>query len=267
MNIFIYDNTFEGLLSSVFYAFDTKIFPHKIVGNGSIQNDLFAEKYTIYTNTEQAKRVWTGLQKKTSKLICQKIYRCFLSELEEMPTLLFKYIQLCFNSTSTSFDTDYSNPIVLELNNIYKKVCMEGHRALMFIRFQKTSDGIYFAPFEPAFNVLPLVTKHFKQRLPDQQWIIYDTMRNYGFHYDLHEVKKIQLHPEMVNLISGKINKAITDENELDYQELWNDYFNTVNIKERKNDKVHKQFLPKRFWKYLPEKNYSFYHEEITEKK
>lgn len=255
MNIFLYDGTFEGLLSAIFYAYDTKIFPNRITTTAFFQENIFSEKFTIYTNEAYAKRIWSGLEKKTSKKICQKIYRVFLSEIYDVEMLIYNYIRLTFNS-SVSIDENFANDTVLDFNNIFKKVNMEAHRAVMFIRFQKTADGIYYAPFDPAYNVLPLAIKHFKDRFSDQQWVIYDTKRNYGFHYNLKEVSEIRISNSMVNPFSGKVNKESLDGTELDFQELWSDYYQAVNIKERKNLKVHKQFLPKRFWKYLPEKNF-----------
>jgi probable DNA metabolism protein len=69
-------------------------------------------------------------------------------------------------------------------------------------------------------------------------------------------VSEIKISNTQVNPFNGKLGKDIRDSSELDFQELWNDYYQAVNIVERKNLKVHKQFLPKRFWKYLPEKNF-----------
>jgi probable DNA metabolism protein len=47
---------------------------------------------------------------------------------------------------------------------------------------------------------------------------------------------------------------AIYDESELLYQMLWQQYFNSVNIAARKNTRLHLRHMPKRYWKYLPEK-------------
>jgi probable DNA metabolism protein len=48
--------------------------------------------------------------------------------------------------------------------------------------------------------------------------------------------------------------KAIYDENEELYQTLWQQYFTNVNIKARKNMKLHIQHMPRRYWKHLVEK-------------
>lgn len=255
MNLFLYDKTFEGLLSAVFYAYDAKIAPDKIIDNRIFQADLFAKRHTIYSNSEHATRVWNGVKKKTNKQICEKIYRVFLSEMEDVEMLIYKYIKLTFDSESY-IDNNYSNNTILEFDRIYKKVIKEAYRAVMFIRFQKTSDGIYYAPFDPAYNVLPLVVDHFKDRFADQQWVIYDTKRNYGFYYDMKKVDEITINNSAINSITRKVGKEIMADDELDFQELWNNYYKSTTTPERLNLKLHKQFLPKRFWKYLPEKNF-----------
>ncbi len=48
--------------------------------------------------------------------------------------------------------------------------------------------------------------------------------------------------------------KEILDEKEELYQTLWQQYFQSVNIKARKNMKLHIQHMPKRYWKYLVER-------------
>ena len=47
---------------------------------------------------------------------------------------------------------------------------------------------------------------------------------------------------------------SIHSEQEKQYQRFWQGYFANVNISERKNPRLHKQYLPQRYWKYLTEK-------------
>lgn len=53
---------------------------------------------------------------------------------------------------------------------------------------------------------------------------------------------------------SGKEIRNLYDETEGLYQKLWKQYFSSVNISARKNLKLHIQHMPRRYWKYLPEK-------------
>ncbi|MGB1209996.1 MAG: DUF4130 domain-containing protein, partial [Lacinutrix venerupis] len=52
-----------------------------------------------------------------------------------------------------------------------------------------------------------------------------------------------------------KTNASYFTDSELEFQQLWKDYFKSTNIKSRKNMKLHIQHVPKRYWKYLSEKS------------
>jgi probable DNA metabolism protein len=113
-----------------------------------------------------------------------------------------------------------------------------------------TKDQLYYAIIQPDFNVLPLIANHFKERYADQRWLIYDCRRKYGLCYDLREVSEVMIHFNEGN----SEEENVYDEKESLYQELWKQYFDSVNIKARRNMKLHIQHVPKRYWKYLIEK-------------
>ncbi|RZK18389.1 MAG: DUF4130 domain-containing protein, partial [Pedobacter sp.] len=122
-----------------------------------------------------------------------------------------------------------------------------------FIRFQKTGDGMFYASIDPDFNVLPLISNHFKNRYADQEWIIYDLKRKYGLHYNLKTVEEITI--DFTSTVNQKTPASIfMDEKEELYSLLWKDYFKSANIVARKNTKLHVKHVPKRYWKYLTEK-------------
>ena len=123
-----------------------------------------------------------------------------------------------------------------------------------FIRFQHTADGIFYCGIDPDFNVLPLIINHFKNRYADQQWIIYDIKRNYGLFYDLEKVEEIKLDFTDQNTKASLSTPSVLSEKEGLYAVLWKDYFKSANIPARKNTKLHVQHVPKRYWKYLTEK-------------
>jgi probable DNA metabolism protein len=133
------------------------------------------------------------------------------------------------------------------------KVGREKHRMEAFVRFQLTKDDVYFANIEPDFDVLPLISKHFRNRYADQQWIIYDLQRKYGLFYDLNTVEIISLDLSDIHTNSNEKSSAFTYA-EYEYQDLWNNYFKSTTIKSRINNKLHVQHVPKRYWKYLSEK-------------
>ncbi len=252
-NTWIYDKTFEGLLSLVFDCYEIKQFPSKILGKTELQTSMFTADYEVISDEIKAKRVWKGLNKKISKLSCEMIYHVFLSEMEDIEILLLNYIRKIFDSPE-NIEYNFRNESVLKMLKINKKVKREAQRIIMFVRFQKTADDIYYASFEPKYNVLPLTTKHFKDRFADQKWIIYDMKRNYGFYYDLENMSEVTFTESLVDTSSGQIDKSIMAQSEEFFRELWKTYFDSACIKERINPRLHMQFMPKRFWKHLTEK-------------
>lgn len=253
MTTWTYDKTFEGFLTLVFDCYDLKTFPDKIMGNSDEQPSLFPCDYKVFSDEKKAKRVWDGLHKKLSSTACQQLYRTFLSEMNNIEMLILNYIMEIFASP-VNIEFNFGNQYVLEISKISKKVNREAHRIIMFVRFRKTADGIYYASHDPEYNVLPLVIRHFERRFAGQQWIIYDTRRNYGFYYDLKNTSEIKLTESEVDPVTGNLNKNIMAHNEELFQELWKAYFKAMCIRERINPRLHMQLLPKRFWKYLIEK-------------
>ena len=252
MLYFIYDNTFEGLLTCVFDAFNRKEFPQDIVGE-NFQIPLFSDSFKVITDEEKASRVLNAIKQKISKSAIDMLFVCYLSELESINITLFRYIQKALLS-KMSIEMNFSDPDVLDLSKIYKKVQNEETHLRQFVRFQKTADGMFFAVIDPKYNVLPLSAAFFKTRYADQQWIIYDVKRNYGFYYDLNDIETIHFENPEISLKTGKLTPEKTDEYELAFQNLWKDYLQAVTIQERKNLKLQRQHMPKRFWKYLIEK-------------
>ena len=249
--ILIYDGSFNGFLTCVFKAFEEKIEVADIQSNSISQSGLFSQTETVFTQMELAKRVWNGIQKK-SNLAIKNVYFSFLGEQKGIELLLYRYIYKLF-AMERCIATDYGDDMVLRISQLAKSVGREKHRMEAFVRFQLTQDGIYFANIEPDFDVLPLISKHFRSRYADQQWLIYDVKRKYGLFYNMDSVEIITLDLTEIHTNSIHKNKAFTTE-EHDYQDLWNNYFKSTNIKSRINKKLHTQHVPKRYWKYLSEK-------------
>lgn len=254
MTVFIYDYTFDGLLTSVFDAYSSKIFPDMLVREGS-QLPLFSEvKMTIATDEAKAKRVWKGIQKKLSATALSMVTYCWMSQEDGIEDRIFRFIRKTIDSP-ISIETNFADLDVLYMSRLFKRVSYESRRMLQFLRFQKAADGTFFAPIDTEYNVLPLIITHFKERFNDQPWLIYDTRREYGYYYDTNDVQQVTFQdPDQMHLITGKLKEGMMDSDELLFQKLWKTYFKSVCIKERLNPRKHKQDMPVRYWKYITEK-------------
>ena len=84
MIAFIYDKTFEGLLTAVFDAYVRKSFPDVLLAEGEPLPLFCEETVTICSDKQKADRVWKGLEKKISKLSLSGLTVSWLSELPEI---------------------------------------------------------------------------------------------------------------------------------------------------------------------------------------
>ncbi len=127
-------------------------------------------------------------------------------------------------------------------------------RMKAFTRFQKSADGLYVAMIEPDFNVLPLISGFFTKRYADQRWLIYDVKRSYGLLHADGLVTEVELTDSKKGALTPADATVTWDERDVFFERLWKLYFKSTNIESRRNMKLHLQHVPKRYWKYLPEK-------------
>ena len=253
MTIYSYDGTFEGFLTCVFESYSRKAFPVDIFPRKEEQKNIFATKQDIVSDPIKAERVWKGILKKLSDRNKQIVFYAFLSEEQGIEMKIYRFVRRLF-STSFNIETDFSDSDVLLLVQLAQKVKKEAMRMLQFVRFQHTSDGLYFCAIEPRYDVIPMVINHFQKRFTDQRWLLYDLKRNYGIIHGNEKVEEVVLSNKNFNALNGKVNQCIMDESEEFYRKLWQSYFTHINIEERKNLRLQRQHMPRRFWKYLPEK-------------
>ncbi|MDR0541581.1 MAG: DUF4130 domain-containing protein, partial [Dysgonamonadaceae bacterium] len=100
----------------------------------------------------------------------------------------------------------------------------------------------------------PLCAGFFQDRYADQRWLIYDSRRNFGLYYDLKKTEIVRFEQPPASLQTGKIVREQQDEDEKAFQDLWKEYLQAITIQPRKNLRLQRQFMPRRFWKYLVEK-------------
>ena len=291
MQTYVFDNTLDGLLTAVFDSFFRKQQNVTLLVEGE-QLPLFAgEPHRVVTDSEKAERVWKGLEKHLSREGLHMITLSWLSEERALNQPLFNMICKVFKphplapsprgeggafgregslNTLLSLERNASDEDVLAVRNTCRRVLHEQLRMKQFIRFQKAKDGTYLAVVSPDHNVLPLITDHFSDRFNDQPWLIYDAKRHYGYYYSLtpnpspkgegskYKVIRVTFEDEAsvpFDLSNGKMDADILSENDQLFQDLWRTYFKAICIKERMNPKKQLSDMPRRYWKYMTEKN------------
>ena len=260
MIVYVFDNTLDGLLTAVFDSFFLHQEPEMLLAEGE-QLPLFADKpHVVMTDNEKAARVWKGLEKHLSRDGLHMIAISWLSEERALNQPLFNFICKVFHQPACSgIEQNASDPDVLAVRNTCRRVLHEQLRMKQFIRFQKAKDGTYLAVVSPDHNVVPLIIDHFLDRFNDQPWLIYDAKRHYGYYYDGNAAPiHITFEDEAAvpfDLTNGKLDTDVLSSDDALFQQLWRTYFKAICIKERMNPKKQLSDMPRRYWKYMTEKN------------
>ena len=249
-----FDGSLDGLLTAIFHVFERKDKEVKLVDTKLYETEIFDPPVEIISESEKSARVWKKIVETIPKGWRRKIYCTYLSEDAGAHQAIFNTLVKVF-SKGASYINNYGDPDIITVAQWARSVEREKHRMEAFIRFEKSMDGLFFCSVEPDFNVLPLIIKFFKNRFADQEWLIYDTKRNYGILYDLKKVHEVVLSREEIKQNSNLPSQSVHDPEEIKYQTLWKDYFKSTNIVARKNMKLHIRHVPKRYWRFLTEKN------------
>lgn len=244
MIVYIYDGSFDGLLTSIYEAFYSQIKPDQIIREEDYIENFLAEKVLIKTDGVKADKVYRAIIDKISPSVLKRVFYAYLSELPESGMQILKYLQLGFK-IGANVDLNLVDENVLEIDNISKKVGKERHRVIGLLRFKKIKEDLLYARIEPDYNVIALTARHFIERMSSENFIIHDTRREIAVFYNKEEwiVKSLEKPEDFM----------VKDSEEI-YEDLWKTYFNAISIERKVNPKLQKRNMPMRYWKYLTEK-------------
>lgn len=234
-NIYLYDGSFDSLINLIYTLIDNNIIPNDIKTdeyNNLIDNFIYLKDLKEYENT-------------LSNELMYIIYKVYLSNDERKELILFYFIKNALIYKNKILDYKYLN-CVLHVLRINKNVSSEAHKLKGFLRFKELKNNVFYAEMSPKNNVIFLLAEHFKKRLSNEYFLIKDTGRNIYAFYDKTNI--MYLNDEDIKELNLNIN-----DNELEIESLWKSFFNTIGIKERKNYKTQRNFMPKRYWKYMIE--------------
>lgn len=249
--IFLYDGTFEGFLSAVFDAFTCKE-DVAIEKREGWQPQFFTETTELETSPEKAERVVNKLLSICGRRGFSAIVQIFLSEEENAETYTFHLVKSVMKYGSKAFSR-FQDEKITRAMEFRKRVSKECDKILGILRFTELSNGVFYAPFEPDHNILPLITGHFYERLSGCCWMIHDIRRGNAIYHSDGNMENVEFVDEMTSHLN-MANLLGKSENEDDFAKMWRGYFKTIAIETRINPKLQRQFMPQRYWKYMTEK-------------
>lgn len=239
--IYVYDNSFYGLLSVIFECFNTKSIPLNITIH---ETNNFLNKYVIIpTNELNAKRVYNGILNNISFSCLRFIYNTFLSNSNQKELSILHYLIIGFE-IGPKVDNLLCEKCVRDVQQTSKRVFGEAHRLSGLLRFMEIGDNTFYSKIHPDNNVIEILGNHFIKRFPLQNFIIHDKNRNLAFLYNT----------KNYIIIDASDIQIVTTKEETFYQNLWKTFYNSISIKERTNARLQMQYMPKKYWQDLIEK-------------
>lgn len=242
MVTYLYDGSFEGLLTILYHCFKSEG-PEAICRIDDFSPDLFSKPRHIQTDSSLAGKVYSAVEKQISVQSLRHIYYAHLSEKSGVELQIYRYIKLGWK-LGWQLDDHLGCDEVAAIHTISRRVDGERYRFLGLLRFRELVGDVLYGPCEPDYNVVSLLASHFQKRMANYRWIIHDVKRDIACVYDTTEWR-------ICDFVFDDIPHW--SEGEAAYQRLWQEFYQSIAIKNRTNHRLRQQFMPKKYWKYLLE--------------
>ena len=243
--IYVCGDSITGLFSGIYDAWKEGKTEDEcgIAFLGSVEAELFCD----YVEVEETEHKAAAVEKLIRRHLGQKsywdIYHAALSEDKEKGNAILGTMLAARKiPDSTRIMEHLGHPKVEKVFELSRSVGGEAHNYKGFLRFRELENGVLYAEITPKNQVLTCIAPHFSDRLPFENWMIYDKTHRM---FVVHEAKKkwVLVWDEGVDLsISDRIS-----EKEKEYANLWKRFCKTIAIKERTNPRCQLQHLPLRY--------------------
>ena len=240
MTIFMCEPIWENILTAMYDAWSSRkgyenirfmIEPVK-------QYSLFDEYIRVETDTSKARKVMDAINLRISTEVYRQLVYTSLSYEEDAIDNIYRVMILGFSLGDSVLDmVKYRD--VMRNCEIRKRLSGEVHHFREFIRFHQIGEKMYVAHIEPKSRVLSALGDSFSDRMPSENWMIVD---------DTH--KEALVHPVDKDFYIWKLSEdefarvLRTEEENDQFTDLWKVFFDSIAIKQRKNEKCQNNLFP-----------------------
>lgn len=252
--VFLCENSIEGILTGVYDAWAEALSSGLGHARCRLQTELLQpELFCTYRETapdmEKAGKVIRTLRKRLGEEVYECLCYAMASREPDKAEAVYKTIVAGLSMKQGYRVLDkVTDPYVARCFDLKRNVGSEIHRELEFLRFQELQSGVLLAKIHPKNDVLMYLGPHFSDRLPLENFLIYDMSRRKAL---FHEKEKDWYMMEALELDDGMAGRISTEEEY--YQDLFRMFCHTIAIESRENRALQRQFLPLYFRDVMPE--------------
>lgn len=205
------------------------------------QQTLFDEYIHVDADGEKAGKVIRSIRRDISDEAYLNVYYATLSVEEDALQAIYNFLRVGFAVGKGVLDY-ITNPHVMRIFEIRRRVGNESHHFREFARFQSLDNKVYVSHLEPRSDVIMLVGRHFADRMPSEHWMIIDDNRRTACVHPKDESNYLRYLTDEEFEVLRK-----TEDYEDEYTDMWKTFFNTIGIKERENYICQRNMFP--IWK------------------
>lgn len=250
MTVYLCEDSLEGILTGVYDAWMSRRGHDnvrlEIEGQGNTM-ELFCEYVAAVPDEQKVEKVITAIRTKISEEAYEAVYKAALSRSGGRADHIYRFLIRGFKK-GPGIVHMLQLPEVFQIFEMCRNLDNEAHLETEFLRFVEMEGDLLVSRIGPKNDVLVLIAPHFADRMPAENWIIYDERR-----------KKAALHPAgrswfLMDLDSDeweeKLHKASQED---EYRALWKALRRSITIKERWNPACQRTHMPLRYRAYMPE--------------
>ncbi len=246
ITVYLCDDCAEGIFTAIYKAWEagTSHTDVRVRNNSSIS--LFEDYIDVPTDKMLSEKVASSILRKLSFEVYMNVYYACLSDDENKASYIYHFLQKAFKCGKDIINKLQDD----DVNHVYKLRRAVGNEAghyREFIRFEELENGVLAGRIEPKYNIVPLITDHFADRMHNEHWIILDTKRSISA---IHVAYKGYAFTDQITE-ADLLNFSGLSKKEADFQALWKRFFDTIAIEERINPKLQRNLMPLRFRKYM----------------
>lgn len=246
--VLVCEDSMDGILSGVYEAYQLKkdrgIASHDSIHLTTVEPDmqrLFTQYINIQTDRSKAQRVTGTIEKRLGEQtwyrLCMAMVSCFDDKADAVYHTIVKGLETHDRHITDRLQEDCAGRVFVCARASENELS----RMKQFLRFLELQNGMLYAKIDAKHHVLPFLMPHFADRLPADNFIIYDeNTRVFGLHASY---KKWYL-----------LEGADFDEESLvysgaeeEYQKLFKQFCDSIAIESRINPKLQMNMLPLRF--------------------
>jgi len=249
--ILVCEDSVEGILTGVYHAYELRRNHETIhLQTSEIENyRLFSTCQTVTADEAKSIKVLRTIYNRFGTDAYTQLCQAMVSHDPSKADAVYHTIVAGISGNYRGRLMEHlSNRDIQQVFRLSRNTGIEIHHILGFLRFQELQNGVLLARYRPDNDITTMIMPHFANRLPNEDFAIYDEQRKY---YAVHPKGK-QWYLVRGELPFSKEQEVYSDK-EAGCQMLYRHFCQSIAIKERENPKLQRNMLPLRFRRYMTE--------------